>query len=160
MKIRQLLQILTASLVLLWVSAGFAANQDKHIVSPTPKGEQCVEETSLMRANHMEFLLHKRVQTMRDGIRTKKHSLAECINCHATPGENGVIARYESGNPDNKHFCTSCHNTVGVKLDCFDCHADRPVDSFSKIPTLDLFTPGKDLKTIKSPHVVLNRRKK
>lgn len=99
-------------------------------IFPTPKGENCVEETSYMRKNHMDLLLHKRDQTMRKGIRTEKHSLTECINCHATPDENGKIARVtEDG---SKHFCSTCHVAAAVKLDCFECHADRPVSSFMK----------------------------
>ena len=44
---------------------------------PKGKGDQCVEETSLMRTNHMEMILHQRDETMYKGIRTKKHSLKE-----------------------------------------------------------------------------------
>ena len=99
-------------------------------IVPVPKGEHCVEPTSVMRSDHMKFLLHKRDETMYDGIRTKKHSLVECIDCHATPDKDGKIARIT----DEKHFCSSCHVSAAVKLDCFECHADRPVESFSELP--------------------------
>ena len=46
--------------------------------------KSCVRDTSFMRRNHMELLLHKRDATMRDGIRTPKESLEGCINCHVT----------------------------------------------------------------------------
>ena len=98
-------------------------------IVPTPKGEKCVEPTPDMRANHMEYLLHKRNETMRQGIRTKQHSLVECINCHATPGKDGKIVRVS----DERHFCASCHRSASVKLDCFECHADRPVEAFSQL---------------------------
>lgn len=106
-------------------------------VVPTPKGEQCVEETAYMRKNHMKLLLHKRDLTMHEGIRTKTHSLVECIDCHATPDESGKIIRVfdESG----KHFCATCHIATAVKLDCFECHADRPVSSFKKTQSSELF---------------------
>lgn len=106
-----------------------------------PKGEKCVEATADMRANHMEYLLHKRNETMRQGIRTKKHSLVECIRCHATPNQDGKIVRVS----DEKHFCASCHRAASVKLDCFECHADRPVEAFSQSST-------------DSNHVAYNRR--
>jgi hypothetical protein len=100
-------------------------------VVPTPKGEECVEPTADMRANHMKYLLHKRDRTMYDGIRTKQHSLVECIDCHATPNEEGTIVRVfdESG----EHFCATCHRVAAVKLDCFECHADRPVSAFGAL---------------------------
>lgn len=80
----------------------------------------CVEETVEMRKNHMEYILHQRDETMYKGIRTKQHSLAECINCHVS--ESPDAARYG----DDEHFCSTCHNYASVKIDCFQCHADRP----------------------------------
>ena len=91
----------------------------------------CVEPTEIMRKNHMTFLMHQRDETMHEGIRTRKHSLEECINCH-------VPAEDQDGNAmriDNKdHFCSSCHNYASVKIDCFQCHADRPVQKTSFHP--------------------------
>lgn len=127
-------QLLTLALLLGSV-ASFASGSfsgpnrdDNGNIVPTPKGETCVEPTADMRANHMQYLLHKRDKTMHQGIRTSKHSLVSCINCHATPGEDGKIARIT----DENHFCASCHRAVSVKLDCFECHADRPVSAFSQ----------------------------
>jgi len=105
-------------------------------IVPTPKGEKCVEETSYMRKNHMDLLKHKRDETMHQGIRTKKYSLKECINCHATPGEDGKTARILDKN--SKHFCSTCHASAAVALDCFECHADRPVSSFKKAEKVDI----------------------
>jgi hypothetical protein len=70
----------------------------------------------------MNFILHQRDETMYDGIRTSKYSLAECIDCHVQPDENGNIASIES----EQHFCNTCHEYSGVTIDCFECHADRP----------------------------------
>ena len=131
--------ILLTAIVLLWSAASYAAgtfsgpNRDANgNIVPTPKGDACVEPTADMRANHMKYLLHKRDKTMHEGIRTKQHSLVECINCHATPGEDGKIARIHD--EDSTHFCSTCHTSASVKLDCFECHADRPVSSFSQLP--------------------------
>lgn len=90
---------------------------------PQGKGETCVEPTDVMRRDHMKLLMHQRDETMHEGIRTKKYSLKECIECHVQPGPDGQVARIDS--PD--HFCNSCHSYAAVKIDCFDCHADRPV---------------------------------
>lgn len=96
-------------------------------VVPTGKGEKCVEPTDVMRKNHMKFMLHQRDETMHNGIRTKQHSLKECISCHIQPDKNGQVARFG----DDGHFCSSCHNYAGVNVDCFQCHADRPQELIS-----------------------------
>lgn len=83
----------------------------------------CVEPTEEMRKNHMKMMLHKRDQTMHQGIRTPQHSLEECINCHVPGDDSGKIVRIDS----KEHFCNSCHSYAGVSIDCFQCHADRPV---------------------------------
>ena len=85
-------------------------------------GDTCVEDTDFMRRNHMTILMHQRDDTMLKGIRSKQHSLTECIDCHAVPGENSIPVTIE----DPKHFCRSCHDYAAVSVDCFDCHASRP----------------------------------
>ena len=89
---------------------------------PRGQGESCVEDTDFMRRNHMNVLLHKRDETVINGIRTKQHSLKKCISCHAVAGSDAIPVTVESP----KHFCRSCHDYTAVKIDCFDCHASRP----------------------------------
>ena len=89
---------------------------------PKGKGDHCVEPTEYMRRNHMEVILHQRDKTVHKGIRTKKHSLKECIDCHAVYDANGQAVSYL--NP--KHFCVQCHQYASVSIDCFDCHASKP----------------------------------
>jgi len=140
-------QLLAMSVILLWSLSGQTIAQENQSFSgpsrdangsivPTPKGEECIRPVSEMRTNHMELLLHKRDQTMYQGIRSKDASLVECINCHATPGKDGKIARISD--QDSQHFCASCHSAAAVTLDCFECHADRPVEAFSGLPAIDL----------------------
>jgi hypothetical protein len=83
--------------------------------------QACVEPLDDMRRNHMEYILHQRDKTMHEGIRTKQHSLVECINCHVSDAPDAP--RYSS----EQHFCNSCHSFAAVRIDCFQCHADRPV---------------------------------
>ena len=83
------------------------------------KGEKCVEDTQFMRRNHMDLLKHQRDETMRKGIRTTKHSLKQCVECHASEKTGSVAASKED-------FCAACHSYASVKLDCWDCHATRP----------------------------------
>ena len=83
---------------------------------------QCVEPIAEMRKDHMSFIMHQRDDTLREGVRTKQHSLKECINCHNAPAEDGKVA-----SADNKeHFCSACHVYTAVSIDCFSCHSDKP----------------------------------
>ena len=120
-----LLLVLLSGLAPSLVAQGVAPNRDaKGNLVPTPRGEACIESAETMRREHMNFLLHKRDLTMRQGIRTSRASLVECIDCHVTPDSSGKVARIN----DEKHFCSSCHVAASVSIDCFDCHADRPVE--------------------------------
>jgi hypothetical protein len=113
-----------AGLVLtaLLACTGFApahAAAPKPVVEKALKGEQCVEPTEYMRRNHMKLLTHHRDETVHEGIRTKKYSLKECINCHASQKTGSVTAAKDN-------FCVSCHSYAAVKIDCFDCHSSKP----------------------------------
>jgi hypothetical protein len=92
--------------------------------------QECVEPLDEMRRNHMEYILHQRDKTVHEGIRTKQHSLVECINCHVSDAPDAP--RYSS----EKHFCNSCHTFASVRIDCFQCHADRPTRD-SQIPDVE-----------------------
>jgi len=118
--INKLVMLVGVSLVLALPLTSEAGNLMPEI--PKGKGEKCVEPTADMRKNHMEYILHQRDETMHRGIRTSKHSLKECIECHNAPGKDGKVARI--GEKD--HFCSSCHTYSAVNVDCFECHADKP----------------------------------
>jgi hypothetical protein len=94
---------------------------------PKGKGDHCVEDTEYMRKNHMEVILHHRGETVHEGIRTKKHSLKNCIECHAVKDENNQFVSVASP----KHFCRVCHDYASVKIDCFQCHASKPRAAFA-----------------------------
>lgn len=114
---------------LLALTTGTRAHADapKPIVEKAVKGEQCVEPTDYMRRNHMKLLTHQRRETVHEGIRTKKYSLKECINCHASKETGSVTAAKDN-------FCVSCHSYAAVKIDCFDCHSSRPQSTASLHP--------------------------
>ena len=113
------------AIALLATAASFAAPETARAPSRVPlpaleagTGERCVEDTAFMRRNHMELLRHQRDRTVHDGIRTTKHSLANCVTCHASR-KTGRVTGADG-------FCASCHSYAGVTLDCFECHADKP----------------------------------
>lgn len=94
------------------------------VIDRSKSGDKCVEETSFMRKNHMKLLMHQRDDTMHKGIRTEKHSLKNCVNCHASSKDNSVLG-------SDEHFCQGCHTYASVKLDCWECHASKPKQSAS-----------------------------
>jgi hypothetical protein len=117
-------------LIFLAASGVATAAADNRVALPTPpparsqvsKTQGCVEPTEVMRKNHMRFLLHQRDETVHEGIRTKKFSLVECVNCHSSDDQNGrPIAINAPG-----QFCQSCHAYTSVHIDCFQCHATTP----------------------------------
>ncbi|MEO1767640.1 hypothetical protein [Thiobacter aerophilum] len=114
--------LLALSLGAVAGGSGDGATMSSRTPKPTlviEKGERCVEDTAYMRRNHMKLLMHQRDDTVHKGIRTEKHSLQNCINCHASSKNNSVLGTDEN-------FCQSCHSYAAVKLDCWDCHASKP----------------------------------
>ena len=96
------------------------------------EAQGCVEPTAEMRKNHMNYILHQRDETMHQGVRTKQYSLVECINCHVSDAADAPRVSSE------EHFCNSCHTYAAVSIDCFQCHADRPVKTSGRhtMPTV------------------------
>ena len=84
--------------------------------------DSCVEPTPLMRKKHYAFLKHDRDITVHQGVRTIKHSLAGCVDCHAAKDETG---KYQPVTAPGQ-FCESCHEYAGVELPCFSCHSAKP----------------------------------
>ena len=105
-------------------SSGFGEVVIPAPVKPTA-ASNCVEPVEIMRRDHMKFLLHQRDATVLQGERDPKYSLVGCMDCHNPASADAAIIRYE--NPE--HFCASCHQFASVKIDCFECHADRGLEN-------------------------------
>ena len=123
MKLFKLLSYLTAGLALVLSAPTFAGGLGPDIPAPV-KGEECVADTQEMRVNHMKHLKGHRDDVLRSGIRTKQYHLSECIECHVPARDQAQPAK-----ASGEHFCMSCHSFVGVKVDCFSCHATMPEKS-------------------------------
>lgn len=126
-RLSKLLLLIPAVAALTLSAPSLAGNTESTLEPDVPKpvkGEKCVEDTAEMRRNHMKYLLQHRDKTMHEGIRTKKYSLKECLECHVPAQEE---AKAEAG--EGQHFCQSCHTYAGVRVDCFECHATRPEKS-------------------------------
>ena len=77
--------------------------------------EACVEPTDVMRKEHYLFLLHQRDETVVNGIRTKNHSLANCIDCHVSYDEKGKAIPINA----EGQFCQDCHVKTATNITCF-----------------------------------------
>lgn len=84
---------------------------------------QCVAPKDVMRRSHMSMLKHTRDVTVREGDRKTAEGLTACVTCHAVEDASGTPVSVSSP----QHFCRSCHDYAAVKVDCFECHASRPL---------------------------------
>ncbi len=114
--------IIGAVLTVPGLSVANAASAEVVAGSRAAGLESCVAETADMRRNHMDYLLHKRDKTMRQGVRTADFSLNECVACHAGKDNSGHYVPVT----DNGQFCQTCHVRVAEKIDCFQCHRTTP----------------------------------
>lgn len=106
----RMLVLLFAVLLLAGGGAGVMGVAQAHdgvdLHLDTPKGKACVLPEEQMRRTHMDFLKHRRDETVRRGVRLHEESLLNCQTCHTS----------------RQQFCDKCHDYVGVKPDCFQCH--------------------------------------
>jgi len=123
-RMQNIMRLFVTTLFLLGFSVQVQAGSKLLPKIPAAKeGEtKCVAPTEDMRKHHMDYLLHERDETMREGIRGEKYSLKGCIECHNPKRKDGSYARIDSSD----HFCSSCHTYAAVQIDCFQCHTDRP----------------------------------
>jgi hypothetical protein len=119
-----------------------ASSSFGNVVIPQPAkpgaASECVEPVDVMRREHMNFLLHQRDATVLEGKRDSKYSLTGCMDCHNPAQDDGTVVRY----PDPRHFCADCHRFTSVKIDCFECHADRGLASSQQSRLLPELEPG------------------
>lgn len=115
------------ALALLLVACTVTAAPPLPPIERAAKGAQCVEDTALMRREHMNLLKHQRDQTVFGGIRGAKHSLKDCVACHASTKTGSVAAAQGD-------FCISCHSYAAVKIDCFECHTGKPPAVAARTP--------------------------
>jgi hypothetical protein len=111
--------ILRAALAAAVLVAGSAAAVVATAAGPaleSARSGPCVEDPKVMRRSHMDFMKHDRDDTVRKGMRGIRHSLAACVDCHASKSDGRVLG-------SDRHFCQGCHAYAAVKVDCFDCHA-------------------------------------
>jgi hypothetical protein len=137
------------ALAILWVPALVRAGDSLLPVVPeaqrrVSEAQGCVEPTADMRRNHMKYILHQRDETVHEGIRTKQFNLEQCIDCHVSSAPDAPRVSSE------QHFCNSCHTYAAVNIDCFECHADRPLAKSGKL-SMTPATPSALVQTDDNP---------
>ena len=123
-----LLIYIFSGMVLVFGQFGNVSAGERVVIPKIPKALAAAEKghAELMRRNHMDLMIHKRDQTVHEGIRSENYSLKACISCHAVLGEDKKPVSVAS----TKHFCRTCHDYAAVKVDCFQCHTSKPPPSF------------------------------
>ena len=87
--------------------------------------DDCVRDVEYMRSSHMDLLDEWRDDVVRSGHRIDETSKMEmsltrtCLGCHAGEGKKA-------------NFCDRCHDYVGVKPTCWECHIDPEADAPSE----------------------------
>ncbi|MGB1109769.1 MAG: Hdr-like menaquinol oxidoreductase cytochrome c subunit [Gammaproteobacteria bacterium] len=127
------IKVITGMAALLISSAVFAGDSllpsyPQANASATAEGRNCVEPNDVMRRQHFSFIMHQRDETVHRGIRTKKHSLKGCVDCHSAKDDSGTHIPVNT----EGQFCSSCHEYAAVKIDCFECHATVPAEKSAK----------------------------
>jgi hypothetical protein len=123
---------LTAIAVVAMLGGSAPAAADGRVPVPTlakPKGEACVLPKDEMRRQHPDLLKAQRDQTMREGIRSGKFSIQDCVECHASPDpavKDKVVHNVAQ-------FCDECHAYVGAQLDCWTCHNPELDKKFDRL---------------------------
>ena len=79
------------------------------------EAKECIEPASVMRTQHMKILDAWRSEAVRGNDRLYRSSTGKiydkslqntCMSCHSNKSQ----------------FCDQCHNYVGAKPFCWDCH--------------------------------------
>jgi len=121
------IKILLTFVLIFFSCTSITHENFQHNISAS-SGDKCVEPTEIMRAQHHIFVKHQSHETVVKGIRTKKYSLNNCIDCHIKPTANGTYPSVKS----EEHFCTGCHIAAAAQVECFDCHASKPFKKVAK----------------------------
>ncbi len=90
-------------------SFGYAPTLEK------PTGN-CVEDARWMAANHMLLLQEWRTQAIRHGAEGGRIYHSEYGEFHASTNTCW------SCHTDKTKFCDACHDYIGIKPECWDCH--------------------------------------
>jgi hypothetical protein len=111
------------ALGLIVVSGMAAAERGVPGTAKADSLDACVAPTDFMRRNHFELIEHQRTITVHQGIRDTDNSLAGCVDCHVRKDAAGNHVAINAPG----EFCAACHEFTGATLDCFACHATKPV---------------------------------
>lgn len=115
-----LIALVLITLPLLWNAGRASAAPQPDLDTPAIRAlpvRECVESAQYMRQNHMRLLKFWRDAVVRRNARVYVSSTGReyemslqktCTKCHSNKAA----------------FCDRCHDWVGAKPSCWDCHLD------------------------------------
>ncbi len=90
------------------------------IAVPQPKivteEKHCIEDAEIMRAEHLQILDEWRDSVVRQGERMYTSKT------YGMPYEMSIEKECKACHPNKQEFCDECHDYVGVKPYCWNCH--------------------------------------
>ena len=104
-----------------WPAARSRAARDP-VISPTGRDRAACADTAYMRAEHMELLDDWRDEVVRDGRPDLHRGGRHGGTTRASP------APAWAATPTRREFCDRCHDYLGVKPYCWDCHVEPKGD--------------------------------
>jgi len=113
--------MLATAALLLGATVAMAGEVAPKVPIDKTTGE-CVLPADQMRRQHMRILMHRRDQTLYQGVRGGRTALEACLTCHMVKDEKGKPVTVA----DKRHFCRVCHDYAAVKPDCWACHKSVP----------------------------------
>ncbi|MBW1999270.1 MAG: sulfate reduction electron transfer complex DsrMKJOP subunit DsrJ [Deltaproteobacteria bacterium] len=102
-----------------WPSTGKYASKppEPELTAKAKEAEACVESKTFMTTHHMKLLDAWRNEAVRQAERLYRSNSGKiyekslqntCMDCHSNKAK----------------FCDQCHNYMGVKPFCWDCHLE------------------------------------
>lgn len=97
-----------------WLNIVFGKETVKPVLEYPATEKECIYEKEYMNSYHMDILNEWRDKLVRDDIRmttingkeTEMSLSRTCMTCHSS----------------KQNFCDKCHDYLGVKPYCWDCH--------------------------------------
>ena len=101
----------------IWTALGSTPSSRPELAKPV-QGDQCVEATEWMAANHQQLLDQWRDDVVREG------KTVYTSTTHGTQHEMSLSKTCMRCHQNQETFCNKCHTYADVQVTCWNCHLD------------------------------------